>query len=125
MHSVKGKNVFLSGPITGKPDRNAAQFAVAEVQMYGRGAEDVFDPAMKFARADWTQREYMAACLEELCYMSEPASACGRHIGPKPYYGILVSLPGWQDSEGASIERQVAQAIGMEVCDLEEVGHAR
>ena len=39
----------------------------------------------------------------------------------EPHYDLLVSLPGWQDSAGARLEREVAEAIGMEVHDLGEV----
>jgi hypothetical protein len=36
-------------------------------------------------------------------------------------YDLLISLPEWQDSAGARLEREVAEAIGMEVHDLGEV----
>ena len=34
----------------------------------------------------------------------------------------LLSLPGWEQSEGARLERMVAEAIGMEIIEAEEIG---
>ena len=33
---------------------------------------------------------------------------------------LLVSLPGWEKSAGATLERTVAEACGIEVCELAE-----
>ena len=37
------------------------------------------------------------------------------------FYDVLVSLPCWQDSAGARLEREVAVACGIDVCELAEV----
>lgn len=120
MIDVRGKRVFLSGPMTGRYHNNVAAFAVAHARLKEAGAEWVFDPAVAYLRetAEESERhdhdEYMRFCINEL---TRPTY--GYKDGNE--YKLLVSLPGWDGSEGATIERAVAEACGIEVCDLEEV----
>lgn len=120
MIDVRGKRVFLSGPMTGRYHNNVAAFAVAHARLKEAGAEWVFDPAVAYLRETVEESgrhdhgEYMRFCINEL---TRPTY--GHKDGNE--YKLLVSLPGWDGSEGATIERAVAEACGIEVCDLEEV----
>lgn len=111
MSKVKGKKVFLSGPMSGLPHYNVAAFADAHATVIEHGAIHVYNPAIEYlkrGRNDMGHEYWMRKCLQAL-------------IGDVPGYNVLVSLPGWEDSEGARTEREVAQACGIEVCELDEV----
>jgi hypothetical protein len=120
MPSVKGKNVFLSGPMTGLPAFNVAEFAAAHETLNELGASHVFDPAFeRFVEishgvSEGTHELYMRSCLGEL------TSGSIERPG-ETHYELLVLLPGWESSEGSVVEREVAKACGIEVCSLREV----
>jgi len=115
---VKGKNVFISGPMTGMPDLNVGVFAVAHHRLKEMGAADVYNPSTEYLDSERTDKmahsDWMRVCLHELtAYLSV-------YAGRK--YDALLSLPGWEQSEGARLERMVAEAIGMEIIEAEEIG---
>lgn len=120
MIDVRGRHVFLSGPMTGRYCYNVAAFSVAHERLNEAGAEWVYDPAVSHLRETRTERErhdheeYMRRCINEL---TRPKY--GQRDGNE--YDLLVSLPGWEGSEGATTERAVAEACGIEACDFEEV----
>lgn len=115
---LEGKNVFLSGPMSDYVLNNADGFAKAHAMVRMMGAREIYDPAEAWLRqplADddvTTHEEYVRRCVHEL---TRPAY-CGRR---GPHYDVLVSLPGWQDSEGAFTERAAALDCGIECVDLE------
>ena len=113
---IKGKRIYLSGPMTGIEDYNRSEFDGAELGLLGAGADEVYDPAEHIDEyASLSHEVCMARSLRELL-------AERPWVGDEePYYDLLVSLTGWQDSAGARLEREVAEAIGMEVYDIEEV----
>ena len=107
------KNVFLSGPMTGKPYYNVGAFSEAHQRIMdkiidGKYLGDVYDPA----------QEYLSRMVpishERAIRHSISCLSSGK-------YDILVLLPGWEDSKGARLERDVAMAIGMEVATLDEL----
>lgn len=110
MSKVKGKKVFLSGPMSGLPHYNVAAFAEAHAVMVEHGAFNVYDPAIAYLQSceTHTHEYWMRECIREL-------------TSDYPYYDVLVSLPGWQDSEGAKTERMVAMACGIKCVDLSEI----
>lgn len=112
MIDVKGKNVFLSGPMEGVRNNNAAAFADAHAALKLAGAARVYDPALMWldCEGEHDHAHWMRRCLREL--------AIG---GGKPYYDLLVSLPGWETSDGAQVERIAARACGVTVCEWAEV----
>ena len=113
---IKGKRIYLSGPMTGIEDYNRAAFDATEVALLGAGADEVYDPAEHIDEyASLSHERCMARSLREL--LAERAWV----VEIEPYYDMLVSLPGWRFSAGARVEREVATAIGMEVHDLGEV----
>lgn len=125
MTDVHGKRIFLSGPITGMDHHNVAAFAVAHDDLKEAGAAYVFNPAMRYLgqrpdlAAAKTHEDYMTDCIHELTDRKKRTQGWEQVIPRK--YDLLVSLPGWEKSDGATEERAVAEACGIEVCDLWEV----
>ena len=113
---ITNKKIYLSGTMTGIKDYNRAAFDGAELDLLGAGADEVYDPAEHIDEyASLSHEVCMARSLREL--LAERPWV----VDEEPYYDLLVSLPGWQYSAGARLEREVSEAIGMEVHDLGEV----
>lgn len=110
MVSVNGRRCFISGPMSGIELNNAPAFVEAHAMLKEIGAAEVFDPVVQWLSETGETRShayYMRVCLNSLLN--------GR-------WDILVSLPGWEESRGARLEREVAEACGIKVCDISEVG---
>lgn len=122
---ITGKKIYLSGPMTGIEDHNRAEFDKAAEHLYSKGAEEVYNPADLidgFARS--SHESCMLASIWALTSggteLTRPSDGKegGVIVVNSPDYDLLVSLPGWQDSAGARLERDVAVAIGMETYDI-------
>ena len=118
--SVNGKRVYISGPMSDDPATyHAHQFIDAHMLVKASGAREVYDPAVCWLYYDGGERtheDWMRECLSELTKRRiYDAMVDGT------YYDVLVSLPGWEKSEGASTERTVAEACGIECVNLEDV----
>lgn len=91
---------YLSGPMSGYPDLNRVEFNVAAKLLREIGyvvcnpAEFVETPGLPWA-------EYLRQDIRALM---------GCH-------GVI-TLPGWQESRGASLEVGIAHALGMRVLPL-------
>lgn len=115
---LKGRRVFLSGPMTGLPHHNVDEFAQAHSIVKEAGADVVYDPgyAWLYERADVakgkTHEDYMLDCIHELTR---------RAYTGKPYYDVLVSVGRWWESDGATKERDVAEACGIECVDVDTI----
>lgn len=113
MRDLEGKFVFLSGPVTGLAREDACQrFLDAEMTCISLGAKYAFNPMERIA-AYLTHEEAMRVCLRELTAIWMDRST---------EYGLLVSLPGWEDSADARLEHAVAEAIGIPCTELVELG---
>ena len=110
--NLAGKNVFLSGPMTGLKHNNVDDFARAHAIVRELGAKHVYNPAYMWLSQPLvmddrtTHEEYMRRCVYEL---SRPAYGAVN----VPYYEAVVFLDGWCDSPGANLEHEVAQACGI------------
>lgn len=114
MSNVKDKAVYLSGPMTGKPDWNREAFADACWKCIDAGADDVFDPARDAPEGDdpHTHEWWMLRSVNELTRREPDGS---------PHYDVLVQLDGWVESDGATLEHVVARDCGIEVRSIGEV----
>jgi hypothetical protein len=118
--NLEGKNVFLSGGMSGYEHYNVEAFANAHAIVHELGAKCVYDPAFAWLHeplADGekkTHEDYMLKCLHEL---TRP-KYCGKEGA---FYDLLVSLPHWGKSKGAMAERAAAEACGIPCVELDEL----
>src|SRR6266700_7527506 len=98
--------IYLAGPMRGVPMFNFPAFHEAAARLRAQGHE-VFSPAEKDAEAgqDGTKpaltiSHYMAIDLPEVCRAD-----------------AVVLLPGWEKSQGATIEIAVGRAVGKQILD--------
>lgn len=99
--------IYISGQMTGKPDHNHPAFHAMEDRLHDLGKECV-NPARNF-RGDTSlpRKDYMRHDIEQLL-------ACAS----------IVMLPGWHESEGASLESCIAYELDLPCVDVEELEHA-
>lgn len=114
MRRFDEKWVYLSGPMTGKPDWNRKAFDEAVGKCYDLGAYRVWNPALDAPLVNEEPKpheHYMLMCLSELSagYFNADSKCC------ESRYDVLLLLDGWEDSDGALVEKKVAESIGMEV----------
>ena len=98
---IKGKRVYLSGPITNTKNYKGL-FMFAEELVGFDEPEEIYNPASQIpSSSSWEQA--MHRCLSEITN-----------------YDTVVMLPGWNTSRGARLERDVALACGMHIVDFGE-----
>lgn len=91
---------YIAGPMTGLPQFNHQSFAYAATVLRAQG-RDVRKPhEIDGGATDQTWEWYMRRALQMLLDCDE-----------------IVLLPGWENSRGARIERQIAEALGMPVSE--------
>lgn len=113
MHDFNSKRVFLSGPMSGKPDWNREAFAQAEKRCYELGADWVYNPAKDAPREGEPVAEheqYMNVTLHELTRWVNGAHSI---VDSRPFYDVLVLLDGWEKSDGALMESSTAFECGI------------
>ena len=112
LYFLKGKNVYLSGPITGVKDYRCP-FVFMEKVLNKVSDGMVFNPATEIP-SDSPYEAAMATCLQALSLRVRD----GEDEPYYPMYGVMILLPGWTKSKGAQIENRVAEACGIEVIDM-------
>ena len=118
MIDVKGKRVYISGPMSDDLDTyHAHDFVDAHIALKKAGAVDIYDPAVAWLQ-DYDpvrpHEEYMRERFFELTSSNWDAAN-------KAIYDMVVMLPGWQLSEGAKHERLVAGWCGIPCYELKDV----
>ena len=100
---ARAKRVYVAGPMTGIEDFNYPAFnAVADrLRAIGYEVENPADHGI-VAGAEWA--DYMAYDLTRL-------GLCG----------VIALLPGWERSEGAKLEVQIAHRLGMTVVNAHDL----
>jgi len=95
--------VYIAGPMTGLPDFNYPAFFQAAERLVDAGHEPI-NPARSEGRSGCaTWLHYMRASLRDI------ADADG-----------IALLPGWQNSDGARIERGLGRDLGLDVRPIGE-----
>lgn len=106
MSEAYGKIVQLCGPVSGLSREEAmTAFDEAKERCWVAGATIVWSP-VDHVPCSASHETAMHLCLTRLL--------------DSPYVNLLVTLPGWERSRGASLEVAVAKEIGVEVMGLEE-----
>lgn len=105
--------LYISGPMSGKPDFNLTEFDNAEWELRQmNGNFEIINPHHLMPpplvpgedEVNWVM--YLARDIRELIRREHDA--------------ILVTLPGASDSRGASLEIRTAKALGIPVISLED-----
>lgn len=91
---------YISGPMSGYPDCNRGAFDAAAKLLRERGYE-VCNPTEFDEEQGRPWAEYLRSDIRALM----------------DCYGVI-TLPGWQESRGASLEVGIAHALGMRVLPL-------
>lgn len=89
---LEGKVVYLSGKIDGEVGFKR-KFATAKYTVLSQGAKQVINPAE--LPDGWTYQQYMAACMALI-----------------PTCDVLVQLPCWVNSPGATAEAAYCKSLG-------------
>ena len=113
---INGLKVFISGPMSGYEHYDVGEFAKAHAICKEAGAEAIYDPAYEYLRnneSSVSHELWLRRCISTLTMESR--------VSYKPFYDVLVQLPGWEDSEGAKTEAIVADACGIPRVALEDV----
>ena len=91
------KKVYISGPMTGRPDNNIDEFNKAEDQLLKAGYE-VLNPTSNGLSNSALYEDHMRADLRMLTMAD-----------------ALAFLPGWERSRGARLEIEVARVLNIPV----------
>ena len=95
--------VYISGPMTGLPDRNFAAFNAAAQVLRELGLQ-VVNPAEIHAEMDLSWTKSMRLDIKAMCDCD-----------------AIVLLPGWETSKGAHLELHLAHRLEMSVASLDQV----
>lgn len=106
--------LYVSGPVTGKPDDNRAAFIYAQGCLVGVGY--VAEIPHDYIPSGTPHEDAMALSVNQMtaCKYSFQLWATR-----KRYDGVAL-LPGWEQSEGARLEKAVAEACGITVKTVAE-----
>lgn len=93
-------STYIAGPMTGLPEFNYPAFAAAAKVLRDKGVDAVSPAELDDGSTGKSWDYYMRLGLRALLDCDE-----------------MVLLPGWEDSRGARLERQVAEALGMRITE--------
>jgi hypothetical protein len=94
--------VYVAGPMTGLPAFNFPAFHAAAAQLRAIGYE-VENPAENPQPACGTWLGYMRMAIAQVATVD-----------------AVILLPGWENSKGARVERDLAIGLGLDVMTLRE-----
>jgi hypothetical protein len=94
---MKRFKAYISGPMSGLPDNNYPAFSKEEARLRGMGIT-VVNPAANGLPANAEWNDHMREDIRMLMDCSS-----------------IHMLPGWQKSRGATLEHQIAVALGFAV----------
>lgn len=97
--------VYVAGPVTGIADDNRPAFEHAREQLLAMDELEVVTIPHDFVPSNYDHERAMRVCLD---YLVREADA-------------VVLLPGWENSRGASLERDVAEQLGIPTMTVDQV----
>ncbi len=102
--------MYLSGPVTGRPNNNREAFDSAAKTLRAKGY-DVINP-LEEVSPEAHHEDAMLICLHRLTSWSACVDVDG---GVIPDIDVLVQLEDWYFSPGARLEAEVAKACGIAI----------
>lgn len=108
-----GKTIYISGKITGV-DNYQERFNTVENMLYKAGAKYVFNPAKAIKETE-THKAAMLECLFVLTSFNTIINSRTQDATVTPYFDYILMLPDCEDSKGALMEYEVANACGIPV----------
>lgn len=119
---VSGKRVYLSGPMTGHDGLNVRSFDHASSICRSLGATRVYNPCHAGIDKGVSHEDAMLFSIRTLVRPGVEDVACTRPGGVSASgFDMVVTLYGWEKSEGARLEVIVARACGIPVVRLDEL----
>lgn len=97
--------VYVAGPVTGIADDNRQAFEHAREQLLTIDELEVVTIPHDFVPSNYNHEDAMRVCLDYLVHEAN----------------IVALLPGWEDSRGASLERDVAKQLGIPTMTVDQV----
>lgn len=97
------KKIYISGPMTGRPNYNHPAFNAEAARLRALGYE-VVNPAEINASINLTWHECLRRDLQEML-------SCD----------AVALIDGWHDSIGAHLELHVAHRVGLKIMSAEEI----
>jgi len=98
----KQTTIYLSGPMSGLPDYNSAEFA-KYAEIYRQQGFRVLSPP-ELDAGDWS-KDYAFYIKRDI------------EVLVKEHVSRIYLLPGWQDSRGARLEHHIAELLGIGIYD--------
>ena len=106
--------VFISGPISDKPNRNQSAFEHEERLLREEGYS-TFSPFSIARYPQETFQEWEALSGGEVAKQREWQYYMRVCIGQIPLCDEMRMLPHWQNSHGARLEHQIARELGLKI----------
>lgn len=108
--------LYISGPVTGIPNYNREAFEEARRKLWHECKGYIADIPHDFVGEGTPHYEAMALLLNRLTDRTYSYSK-GKRAN---LYDGLALLPGWEQSEGAKLEKAVAEACGIPCKTVDE-----
>lgn len=94
------KVVYISGPMTGRPDYNHPNFNRVANRLRAAGYR-VINPAERTVDSEKSWGAYIGECLDDIKGVQESAGVCG-----------MLFLDGFAESDGSCVERALGRHLG-------------
>ena len=104
---MKGRKLYLAGPVTGMVDDNRHAFSRWAAYLRHLGWHVVVPVELPEPLPNATWHDWMRICLPHVLECD-----------------VVAMLDGWEDSRGARLEYDVARGIGTPVVRVKDVGPA-
>lgn len=97
--------VYVAGPVTGIADNNRPTFEHVRKQLLTIDGLEVVTIPHDFVPSNYSHEDAMRVCLDYLVHEAN----------------VVALLPGWENSRGASLERDVAEQLGIPTMTIDQV----
>lgn len=111
------RKAYLSGPMRGIKDFNFPSFDYAKEVLTGDYGYDVISPADLDRKEGFNEKADPHLPLDQTGFVKRDVEAL-LSLGKD---GLVVMLPGWENSTGATAEFHIAQWLGLEVKEWDEI----